>query len=86
MEERYGVRNLVDFFTKRLTMTGFVVGDEGIGPAYAAEHQKTVQGWIAAGSFPAKLHITRGLENAPEAFLELFSGKNFGKAVLKVKD
>ena len=64
MEERYGVRNLVDFFTKRLTMTGFVVGDKDFGPAYAKEHQETVQAWIADGSFPAKLHITRGLENA----------------------
>ena len=86
MEQRYGVRNLVEFFPKRLTMTGFLVGDKDFGPAYTKEHQKTVQSWIADGSFPAKLHITRGLENAPEAFVELFTGKNFGKAVLRVQD
>jgi NADPH-dependent curcumin reductase CurA len=33
-----------------------------------------------------KLHVTRGLENATEAFVELFQGKNFGKAVLRIKE
>ncbi|RYP06657.1 hypothetical protein DL764_003041 [Monosporascus ibericus] len=86
MEERYGVRNLLEFFAKRLTMAGFIVGDEDFGPAYAEEHRREVQKWIVDGSFRPKLHITRGIENAPEGLLEIFQGKNFGKAVLKIKE
>ncbi len=86
LEERYGVRNLQEIFAKRLAMAGFIVFDDDFGPAYTEEHQRNVQKWIADGSFPAKLHITRGIENTPESLLEIFQGNNFGKAVLKVKD
>ncbi|KAI0841354.1 NAD(P)-binding protein [Hypoxylon sp. FL0890] len=86
LEERFGVRNLVEMFAKRLTMTGFLVTDEDFGPAYTQRHQQAVQKWIADGSFKAKLHVTRGLDHAGEAFLEIFQGKNFGKAVLKIKE
>lgn len=36
------------------------------------------------GKLKAKEHITQGFENMPKAFIDLFSGSNFGKAVLKV--
>ncbi|KAI1098312.1 NAD(P)-binding protein [Jackrogersella minutella] len=86
LEHRYGVRNMVEIFAKRLTVSGFLVTDDDFGPAYYDRHQQTVQKWIADGSFKAKLHVTRGLENAAAGFLELFEGKNFGKAVLKIKE
>ncbi|KAH9885350.1 NAD(P)-binding protein [Xylariomycetidae sp. FL2044] len=86
LEERYGVRNLLEMFAKRLTMAGFIVGDEDFGPAYSQEHQKNIQQWIADGSFKAKLHVTHGLDKAAEGFNEIFQGKNFGKAVLKIKE
>lgn len=84
--ERYGVKNLMEVVSKRITMQGFIVGDEGFGPAYAREHQEKVQAWIADGSFKAKLHVTEGIDNAAEGFLGLLKGENFGKAVLKIKD
>ncbi|KAG6358020.1 hypothetical protein INS49_013904 [Diaporthe citri] len=84
--ERYGVKNLMLVVGKRITMQGFIVGDPGFGPAYAQEHQEKVQAWIADGSFKAKLHVTEGIDNAAEGFLGLLEGKNFGKAVLKIKD
>lgn len=84
-EERYGVKNLVPaLFAKKLTIRGFIVGDEDMGPKYAKEHAENVSKWIADGSFKALLHVTEGIDNAAEALLELFSGKNFGKAVLKL--
>ncbi|RYP38789.1 hypothetical protein DL766_000789 [Monosporascus sp. MC13-8B] len=86
MEEHYGVRNLGEFLPKRLSMAGFLVGDEEFGPAYAEDHRRDVQKWIADGSFRPTLHITRGIENGPEGLLEIFQGKNFGKAVLKIKE
>lgn len=84
--ERYGVKNLMLVVGKRITMQGFIVSDPGFGPAYAQEHQQKVQAWIADGSFKAKLHVTEGIDNAAEGFLGLLEGKNFGKAVLKIKD
>ena len=84
--ERYGVKNLMYVVSKRITMQGFIVSDPGFGPAYAQEHQEKVQAWIADGSFKAKLHVTEGIDNAAEGFLGLLEGKNFGKAVLKIKD
>ncbi|KAI1395811.1 NAD(P)-binding protein [Hypoxylon fuscum] len=86
LEERFGVRNLLEMFAKRLTMAGFIVSDEDFGPAYTKQHQENVQKWIADGSFKAKLHVTRGLDHASEGFLEIFTGKNFGKAILKIKE
>ncbi|KAI1495788.1 hypothetical protein F5X99DRAFT_402391 [Biscogniauxia marginata] len=85
LEQRYGVRNLVEFFAKRLTMRGFVVMDEDFGPAYYKEHQENVQKWIADGSLKVKLHKTHGIEHSAEGFADIFRGKNFGKAVLEVK-
>jgi prostaglandin reductase 1 len=35
------------------------------------------------GKLKAKEHITEGFENMPKAFIELFTGSNFGKAVVK---
>ncbi|KAI1410285.1 NAD(P)-binding protein [Hypoxylon sp. FL1857] len=86
LEQRFGVRNLLEMFAKRLTMTGFLVTDEDFGPSYTKRHQENVQKWIAEGSFKAKLHVTRGLDHAGEGFLEIFQGKNFGKAILKIKE
>ncbi|OTA98195.1 hypothetical protein M426DRAFT_326177 [Hypoxylon sp. CI-4A] len=86
MEERTGVRNLTEFFSKRLTMIGFITNDDDFGPAYFKRHQETVGKWIAEGSFKAKLHVTQGIDNAAEGFVGLFQGKNFGKAILKIKD
>ncbi|KAI1373946.1 NAD(P)-binding protein [Hypoxylon crocopeplum] len=86
LEQRFGVRNLLEMFAKRLTMAGFIVSDDDFGPAYTELHQASVQKWIADGSFKAKLHVTRGLDHAAKGFLEIFQGKNFGKAVLKIKE
>jgi NADPH-dependent curcumin reductase CurA len=67
------------------TMQGFLVGQPNFGPAYFQEHQEKLGAWIADGSVKTKLHVTEGIDNAPQGFLELFEGKNFGKAVLKIR-
>lgn len=70
---------------KRLTMTGFLVGDANMGPKYSQEHRENVCRWLKDGSFKGKIHETVGMENAADAFLGMLKGDNFGKAVLKVK-
>ncbi|VTT73840.1 unnamed protein product [Fusarium fujikuroi] len=41
--------------------------------------------WLADGSVKAKLYVTEGIDNAAEGFIGMLQGKNFGKAVLKLK-
>ena len=85
MEERYGVRNLFHIVQRRITMRGFIVFDKDFGPAYTQDHQEKMQKWLAEGSYTAKLDVTEGIDNAVEGLLGLFQGKNFGKAILKIK-
>lgn len=79
----YPIKNIHTVLVKRLTMRGFIVGDDGFGPAYSAEHQKNVQKWIKEGSFKALTHETVGIDNAAEGLVGIFHGKNKGKAILK---
>lgn len=82
-EERYGVTNLIQIVTKRLTIQGFVVNDKGFGDKYTKEHQERVGKWIKEGSFKSITAETVGIENAATGLVGIFKGENFGKAVLK---
>lgn len=42
-----------------------------------------VSGWIADGKLAYREDIVDGLENAPQAFLGLFEGRNFGKLLVR---
>lgn len=84
-EEQTGVKNLSTLIRSNITMEGFLVGMPNFGPAYAKEHQEQIQKWFNEGSIKSKLYITEGIDKAAEGFVGLLEGKNFGKAVLKVK-
>lgn len=71
--------------TKQITMEGFIVSKHNFGAAYYEEHQKTLQPWLADGSVKAKLDVTEGIDNAASGFLGMLEGKNFGKAILKIR-
>jgi NADPH-dependent curcumin reductase CurA len=40
--------------------------------------------WIGEGRIKWKETIVEGLENAPRAFVGLFTGENFGKMLVKI--
>lgn len=42
--------------------------------------------WIKEGQIKYREDVVEGIENAPAAFLKLFSGENFGKLLVKVGD
>lgn len=84
--EHYGVKNLFQVIGKRLLMQGFIVSDPNMGPKYAKEHHEKVAKWIHEGTFKAKQSVTEGIDNAPDGFLGMLKGENFGKAVLKIAD
>lgn len=77
-----GIRNTLDFISKRLRMEGLVVFD------YAADFQKAqmeMAGWIMEGKLSYREIITDGLENAPAAFGDLFNGADvYGRRIVKV--
>jgi len=84
--EAYPIRNLMQFVAKRLTMRGFIVGDDNMGPKHYREHQEKLQKWLADGSFKAKISVTEGIDNAAHGFIGMLEGKNVGKAVLQIAE
>lgn len=85
-EEQVPLYGTMQFVTKRLTIRGFIVSDENMGPKHAKEHQEKLQKWLADGSFKAKVSVTEGIDGAVGGFLGMLKGQNFGKAVLQIAD
>jgi NADPH-dependent curcumin reductase len=66
---------------KQLSLNGFVF--DGLADM-TDDFRREVRNWIASGELRFREHIVEGLENAPDAFLGLFQGKNFGKLLVRV--
>jgi len=41
-------------------------------------------GWLSEGKIKTREDITAGLDRAPEAFIGMLQGKNFGKTIVQV--
>tara|TARA_R110002111_G_scaffold255157_1_gene321311 strand:+ start:104571 stop:105575 length:1005 start_codon:yes stop_codon:yes gene_type:complete len=78
-----GPSNLFKVIGKRLRIQGFIVRDH---QDVQDEFQQQMTAWIQAGKIHWEETITVGLEKAPEAFINLFSGSKMGKAIVKVSD
>ena len=76
-----GPSNLFNITTKRLTMKGLIVGDwlyrQGEFENEAGAHYQ-------AGRLKILETVVEGLDQAVEAFIGLFDGKNIGKMVVKL--
>lgn len=70
--------------SQRIRMQGFIIFDN-YGPHYP-EFLKVMTPWVAEGKVRVREDQVEGLENAPEAFMGLLEGKNFGKLVVKIAD
>lgn len=75
--------NLTPILHKRVKLQGFVVMDHG---DQFDDFVEDAGGWLAEGKLKYKEDIVEGLENAPEAFLDLFTGEKFGKRIVQVGD
>ncbi|MEQ1954174.1 NADP-dependent oxidoreductase [Mesorhizobium sp. CN2-181] len=72
-----------EVLTRSLTIRGFIQHE------FADQRRaffKDVSGWIAEGRVRYREDIIDGLENAPEAFIGLLEGKNFGKLIIRVTE
>ncbi|CAI2415329.1 NADPH-dependent curcumin reductase [Serratia liquefaciens] len=69
---------------KRIRMQGFIIFDD-----FAEGFDKFLQQmseWVDQGKIKFREDLVDGLENAPQAFIGLLQGKNFGKLVIRVAD
>lgn len=67
---------------KRLRMQGFIIFDD-YGHRYA-EFTQQMGEWFSRGKIKFREDIVDGLEHAPQAFIGMLEGKNFGKLVVRV--
>ena len=75
------VRNMRFILTSRLTMRGFIVTEHlDHWPQGLGELGKLV----AAGQLTYRESVAQGLAAAPEAFIGLLQGRNFGKQLVKL--
>lgn len=66
---------------KSALLQGFIVGN------YAEkfpEGMKHLSQWLSAGKLTYSETIVEGFENIPQAFIDLFEGKNKGKMIVKI--
>ena len=76
-----GPKNYFQLVHKRATMRGILSPDF---KEKFPEARTKIREWLDVGQFLFFEDIQDGLENAPETFMRLFSGKNIGKQLLKL--
>lgn len=74
-------RNLMLAIGKALTLRGFLVGGYW---NLKDEFMEKAAAWLADGSISYDETIVDGLENAPQAFMDLLDGANTGKMLVRV--
>jgi len=62
-------------------LKGFIVSDH---LSRLGEFLKDCGGWVREGRLKHREDVVGGLEKAPEAFIGLLQGKNFGKLLVRV--
>lgn len=79
--QAYGVKSIASLLVNRARLQGFIVSDHlNRWPAAL----KDLARWVREGRIKYRESVAQGLENAPEAFIGLLSGKNFGKQLVKL--
>jgi NADPH-dependent curcumin reductase CurA len=67
--------------TQRLKLQGFIVSEH---MALWPEALKELGGRVASGELKYRETVAEGLESAPQAFLGLLKGRNFGKQLVRL--
>ena len=71
--------NLMSAVRKRLRIQGFIVSDQW---QRHGEFRSIASPLVKSGQLRYREDIVEGLDNAPEAFIGLLQGKNFGKLLI----
>jgi NADPH-dependent curcumin reductase len=75
--------NLMAAVRKRLRIEGFIVSDAGYR---FGEYRAMAAPLVRSGELKYREDIVEGLDRAPEAFIGLLQGRNFGKLLVKLAD
>ncbi len=78
-----GPQNYLSLLVQHARMEGFVVFD------YVKRYGEGIRDlakWHGEGKLKFRNHVETGIENFPATLLKLFTGENFGKLVLKLKE
>ena len=78
-----GPRLLWNLIIKRAVVRGFLVMD--YAPRFREALTKLTD-WYQDGKLKYRERITKGIENAPTAFLEMMQGANIGKQLVQLSD
>ncbi|WP_077213279.1 NADP-dependent oxidoreductase [Bacillus dakarensis] len=78
-----GPRIQVQLIQRSSMMQGFIVGDF---KERNEEGYNQLGKWVQSGEIKYHENIVDGLENAPKAFMGLFTGENIGKQLVKVSE
>jgi hypothetical protein len=70
--------------TRRIRMQGFIIFDD-YGPRFG-EFLAPMSEWVRQGKIRYREDIVDGLENAPQAFIGMLQGRNFGKLVVRLAE
>jgi NADPH-dependent curcumin reductase CurA len=76
-----GPRNIMFAVGKSIRLEGFRVEHHF---NRLPDFRREMSGWIREGKVTWKETVEEGIENAPAAFIKLFTGENFGKMLVKV--
>ncbi|MCU0898077.1 MAG: NADP-dependent oxidoreductase [Burkholderiales bacterium] len=79
--DQYGVKNLRSVLMNRIRMQGFIVSDRMELWPRALQDLGTL---FAQGKLKYRETVAAGLASAPQAFLGMLRGENFGKQVVKL--
>jgi NADPH-dependent curcumin reductase CurA len=82
-EPQPGPRGMMLMIGRRLRLQGFIVTDH---PEACEEYARKAVGWLQEGKLTYRESITEGVENAPQAFIDLLKGRNIGKQIVQLSD
>jgi NADPH-dependent curcumin reductase CurA len=80
-EPMAGPTKMFSIIQRRLTIQGYVISDH---VSLMGDFVNEVDGLLKDGRLKVRETVVDGLANAPQAFLGLLKGENFGKLVVKV--